>query len=95
MKEVKLYGALLLVLLVGTLWSFTKDDPSATSAAASEKVDVVDVPKDSLKGLVFYAKTSTVEVSSRKDETGKDYWWFVVALWIPIYLVVYWLPRWS
>lgn len=77
MKEVKLYGALLLVLLVGALWSFTKGDPSATSAA-SEKVDVVDVQKDSLKGLVFYAKTSTVEVSSKKDETGKDYWWFVV-----------------
>ena len=23
-----------------------------------------------------------------------DYWYFVVASWIPIYLVIYWSPRW-
>lgn len=23
------------------------------------------------------------------------YWYFVVAAWIPLYLVVYWLPRWG
>jgi cytochrome c oxidase subunit I+III len=23
------------------------------------------------------------------------YWYFVVAAWIPLYLLVYWLPRWS
>jgi heme/copper-type cytochrome/quinol oxidase subunit 3 len=23
-----------------------------------------------------------------------DYWYFVVASWIPIYLVIYWAPRW-
>lgn len=23
-----------------------------------------------------------------------DYWWFVVLTWVPIYLVIYWAPRW-
>jgi hypothetical protein len=23
-----------------------------------------------------------------------DYWYFVVLTWIPIYLVLYWAPRW-
>jgi cytochrome c oxidase subunit 3 len=23
-----------------------------------------------------------------------DYWYFVVLMWIPIYLVIYWVPRW-
>ena len=23
-----------------------------------------------------------------------DYWYFVIASWIPIYLVIYWAPRW-
>jgi hypothetical protein len=22
------------------------------------------------------------------------YWYFIVAWWIPIYLVIYWAPRW-
>jgi cytochrome c oxidase subunit I+III len=22
------------------------------------------------------------------------YWYFVVALWVPTYVVVYWVPRW-
>jgi heme/copper-type cytochrome/quinol oxidase subunit 3 len=23
-----------------------------------------------------------------------DYWYFVIVSWIPIYLVIYWVPRW-
>jgi heme/copper-type cytochrome/quinol oxidase subunit 3 len=23
-----------------------------------------------------------------------DYWYFVVLFWVPIYLVIYWAPRW-
>ena len=23
-----------------------------------------------------------------------DYWYFVVVSWVPIYLVIYWAPRW-
>lgn len=75
MKEVKLYGSLLAVLLAVAFWSYTKGD---TASVSTEKVDVVDVPKDSLRGLVYYAKTSTVEVSFKKDEAGQEYSWFVV-----------------
>jgi hypothetical protein len=78
MKEVKIYGSILVLLLAGAYWSYSKGDVSSTTAAASDKVDVVDVPKDGLKALVFYAKTSTVEVSSRKDDKGGEYSWFVV-----------------
>lgn len=77
MKETKIYGSLLVLLLAGAYWSYSKGD-STPSSAESEKVDIVDVPKDGLKGLVFYAKTSTVEVSSKKDEKGEEYTWFVV-----------------
>lgn len=27
-------------------------------------------------------------------EENTDYWYFVVLTWIPIYLVIYWAPRW-
>jgi hypothetical protein len=23
-----------------------------------------------------------------------DYWWFIIAAWIPIYLTLYLVPRW-
>jgi cytochrome c oxidase subunit I+III len=23
------------------------------------------------------------------------YWWFVIAAWIPVYVTLYWAPRWS
>ena len=23
------------------------------------------------------------------------YWWFVIAAWIPVYVTLYWVPRWS
>jgi len=23
------------------------------------------------------------------------YWYFVVASWIPLYLLIYWVPRWA
>jgi heme/copper-type cytochrome/quinol oxidase subunit 3 len=22
------------------------------------------------------------------------YWYFVVALWVPLYVIIYWVPRW-
>jgi heme/copper-type cytochrome/quinol oxidase subunit 3 len=27
-------------------------------------------------------------------EENASYWYFVVITWIPIYLVLYWAPRW-
>jgi hypothetical protein len=76
MREVKLYGSLLFLLLLGALWSYTREDPGA--AGGAEKVDVVALTKGELVGLTFYAKTSTVTISTKKDGAGKDYSWFVV-----------------
>jgi heme/copper-type cytochrome/quinol oxidase subunit 3 len=39
--------------------------------------------------------TSQVEGKRFMDASeNADYWYFVVVSWIPIYLVVYWAPRW-
>ncbi|UWZ84138.1 cytochrome c oxidase subunit 3 [Occallatibacter riparius] len=39
--------------------------------------------------------TSLVEGKRFMDaEENAAYWYFVVAFWIPIYLVIYWAPRW-
>jgi len=39
--------------------------------------------------------TSLVEGKRFMDaDENAAYWYFVVAFWIPIYLVIYWAPRW-
>lgn len=39
--------------------------------------------------------TSMVEGKRFMDAAeNADYWYFVVVAWIPIYLVIYWAPRW-
>ncbi len=39
--------------------------------------------------------TSLVEGKRYMDASeNADYWYFVVVSWIPIYLVIYWAPRW-
>jgi heme/copper-type cytochrome/quinol oxidase subunit 3 len=39
--------------------------------------------------------TSKVEGKRFMDASeNADYWYFVVVSWIPIYLVIYWAPRW-
>ena len=39
--------------------------------------------------------TSKVEGKRFMDASeNADYWYFVVGSWIPIYLVIYWVPRW-
>jgi heme/copper-type cytochrome/quinol oxidase subunit 3 len=39
--------------------------------------------------------TSLVEGKRFMDASeNADYWYFVVISWIPIYLVIYWVPRW-
>jgi len=43
--------------------------------------------------LLFF--TSLVEGKRFMDaEENAAYWYFVVAFWVPIYLVIYWAPRW-
>jgi cytochrome c oxidase subunit 3 len=39
--------------------------------------------------------TSMVEGKRFMDASeNADYWYFVIVTWIPIYLVIYWAPRW-
>jgi heme/copper-type cytochrome/quinol oxidase subunit 3 len=39
--------------------------------------------------------TSLVEGKRFMDASeNADYWYFVIVSWIPIYLVIYWAPRW-
>jgi cytochrome c oxidase subunit 3 len=39
--------------------------------------------------------TSMVEGKRFMDAAeNADYWYFVIVTWIPIYLVIYWAPRW-
>lgn len=39
--------------------------------------------------------TSKVEGKRFADASeNADYWYFVVGSWVPIYLVIYWAPRW-
>jgi cytochrome c oxidase subunit 3 len=45
-----------------------------------------------LTGLLFKETDARRFVDVGED---CDYWWFVVAVWLPIYLLIYWLPRWS
>jgi hypothetical protein len=75
MKEVKLYGSLLFVLLIGAYFSYTREEPAP---GTTEKVTILDVPKESLKKVELYGKTSTVAISFKTDEQGKEYSWFVV-----------------
>jgi heme/copper-type cytochrome/quinol oxidase subunit 3 len=45
-----------------------------------------------LTGLIFKHADERRFVDVAED---CDYWWFVVAMWLPIYVLIYWLPRWS
>jgi cytochrome c oxidase subunit III len=45
--------------------------------------------------LTIFFFTPLVEGKRFEDaEENAAYWYFVVAFWIPIYLVIYWAPRW-
>ncbi|HYE72394.1 MAG TPA: cytochrome c oxidase subunit 3 [Blastocatellia bacterium] len=42
--------------------------------------------------LMFTDKVSGKRFSDVSENAF--YWWFVVLVWIPIYVIVYWVPRW-
>jgi heme/copper-type cytochrome/quinol oxidase subunit 3 len=45
--------------------------------------------------LTFLMFTKHVNGKRYMDVSeNSDYWYFVVLTWIPIYLVIYWAPRW-
>jgi cytochrome c oxidase subunit 3 len=52
--------------------------------------DVVDTV---VLTILFF--TSRVEGKRFMDASeNADYWYFVILSWIPVYLVIYWAPRW-
>ncbi len=54
---------------------------------------VTDVYDSVVLGLMFY--TGPIEGKRFVDASENSlYWYFVVIAWIPIYLVIYWMPRW-
>lgn len=75
MNELKIYGALLVALLGGAYWSWTREDPAATT---SDKVTIVEGLPGQLKAVTFFAKTATITVTKKREDKGGDYHWFVV-----------------
>jgi cytochrome c oxidase subunit III len=54
---------------------------------------VTDLVDTIVLTVLFF--TSLVEGKRFMDaEENAAYWYFVVGFWIPIYLVIYWAPRW-
>jgi cytochrome c oxidase subunit III len=50
---------------------------------------------DTVVLTVLFLRTSKVEGKRFMDASeNADYWYFVIVSWIPIYLVIYWAPRW-
>lgn len=78
MKEVRIYGSLLAVLLIAAFFSWSRETPSGSEFGADEKVVILDAPKESIKALNLYTKTQTVAFSLKKDEGAKSYAWFTV-----------------
>ncbi|MCK6551258.1 DUF4340 domain-containing protein [Myxococcota bacterium] len=76
MNEIKIHGALLVLLLGAAWYSWTREEPAA--GATSDKVTIVDGNPGQLEGVTFYAKTATVTVTRKKAEKGPEYHWFTV-----------------
>jgi cytochrome c oxidase subunit III len=52
---------------------------------------------DFLDTLVLTALLFTNKVDGKRFVDVSEnafYWWFVVLIWLPIYVVLYWVPRW-
>ena len=71
MNEIKLFGALLLVLLVGAYMSWTKE----TAPTEEVAITILDLKKEQVEGLTLIAKTATVTISF-KEIGGQKYPWF-------------------
>lgn len=50
---------------------------------------------DTVVLTVLFFRKDLIEGKRFMDASeNADYWYFVVASWIPIYFVIYWSPRW-
>lgn len=74
MTENRLYGALLLALLVAAYLSWHQDD----EAPADTAVALLNERPQDLQRIELRAKTATVVVTYREDEAGARYPWFEV-----------------
>ncbi|MCA9551274.1 MAG: DUF4340 domain-containing protein [Myxococcales bacterium] len=70
MKEVRLYLVLLAALMVAAYLSWTHEDKAETET----KVTLLDTPVESIEGLRFYTKTSTVVLSFRTEGEDRFPW---------------------
>lgn len=75
MNEVKVYGSLVLALLVGSYFSYSRQDPDAPGA---DKPTILDAQKGDIRALEYASRTATTSVTFKKDASGKEYAWFVV-----------------
>lgn len=73
MNEVKIYGALLVALLVGAYLSWTKED----TPVEQKNVVILDVEPEQVEGITLYTKTQTIAVSF-EEAAGGRYAWFGV-----------------
>lgn len=55
---------------------------------------VTDVGDTAVQALWLY--THVIGEDQFEDVTDNaNYWSFVVVAWLPIYVLLYWLPRWA
>lgn len=73
MNEVKIYGVLLVGLLLGAYLSWTKED----TPAEQKDVTILDVQPEQLEQITLYAKTQTIAVSFQ-EAAGDRYAWFEI-----------------
>lgn len=74
MKEVKLYGVVLMALMVLAYLSWTKKD----DAKEATKVTLLDGAPENIERVDFFTKTSTVKMTFR-DSGGDKVAWFEVT----------------
>jgi cytochrome c oxidase subunit III len=58
----------------------------------------VHLVTDFIDTLVLTVLMFTGPVTGRRFVDVSEnaaYWWFVIGAWLPVYLTIYWVPRWS
>jgi heme/copper-type cytochrome/quinol oxidase subunit 3 len=51
---------------------------------------------DLLETIVMFAVLAAAPEGKRFNDVSVDviYWYYIIAMWIPTYLIIYWAPRW-
>jgi len=95
-----LFGVVLLVVRAfefGTLNTSWDDNAYGSMVWCLMVLHTIHLATDVVDSTVLGALTFSGPMSKKRyidvSENGL-YWFFIVAWWIPIYLTVYWAPRW-